>query len=193
MFHGADRRDFVAHLPDRAGGRADKQESAGFDPLGEIRIFRQESVARVDRDRISHFGRTDDRGHVQVAFRGRRRADADGLVREKDVLQIVVGGGVNGHRLDAHFLAGAHHAQCNLAAIGNDDFFEHSLRARLVSAALVDDEQDLPVLDRLAILHTDGFDRAGDLGLDLVHHFHRLDDAERVTFVDTIADLHEGR
>src|ERR1051325_4089525 len=41
-------------------------------------------------------------------------------------------------------------------------------------------EQRLAVLDRRAILGEDGDDRAGDVGLDLVHQLHRLDDAEHL-------------
>src|SRR5208283_1302580 len=48
-------------------------------------------------------------------------------------------------------------------------------------AALFDHEQRLPELDRLAVVHQDGLDPASLLGFDLVHHLHRLDDAEHLT------------
>ena len=34
-------------------------------------------------------------------------------------------------------------------------------------------------------------DRAGDIGLDLVEHLHRLDDRERLAGLDRLADFHE--
>src|SRR5215472_4192324 len=45
---------------------------------------------------------------------------------------------------------------------------------------LLDHEQALPVLHRLAVLHQDRLHRAGHVGLDLVQELHGLDDAERL-------------
>src|SRR3954468_18365949 len=50
-----------------------------------------------------------------------------------------------------------------------------------VSAIGIDPEEDLTVLHRLGIVHTDLPDDAGNLGLDLVHDLHRLDDADRLS------------
>src|SRR5262245_44936424 len=47
-------------------------------------------------------------------------------------------------------------------------------------------EQCLAVLDRGAILDEDRHDRAGDVGLDLVHQLHRLDDAQHLTLIDLV-------
>src|SRR3954454_18249521 len=47
-------------------------------------------------------------------------------------------------------------------------------------------EQRLAVLDRRAILDEDSGDRAGDIGFDLVHELHRLDDAQHRTLVDLV-------
>src|SRR6185369_11729674 len=44
-------------------------------------------------------------------------------------------------------------------------------------------EQRLTVLDRHAILDEDRDDRAGDIGLDLVHQLHRLDDTQHLAFL----------
>src|SRR3954467_10659541 len=56
---------------------------------------------------------------------------------------------------------------------------------------LFDDEQRLAELDRLAVLAQDARDLAGDVGLDLVHDLHRLDDADRLALGDRAADLDE--
>src|SRR3954465_10106601 len=45
-----------------------------------------------------------------------------------------------------------------------------------------DREQPLAVLHRLAVLHVGVDDLAVVLGRDLVHQFHRLDDAEHLVF-----------
>src|SRR4051812_25632603 len=53
--------------------------------------------------------------------------------------------------------------------------------------ALRDLEQRLTVLHGRAVLDEDRGDRAGDIGLDLVHQLHRLDDAEHGALVDLLA------
>src|ERR1043165_4079136 len=58
-------------------------------------------------------------------------------------------------------------------------------------AALFDDEQGLPEFHGLAVLAEDAGDRAGLVGLDLVHDLHRLDDADRLAFLDDLAHVGE--
>src|SRR4051794_32127478 len=53
-------------------------------------------------------------------------------------------------------------------------------------------EQELAVLDRLGVLDVNRAHDALRLGLELVHELHRLEDAERLTGRDGVADLHEG-
>src|SRR3954453_21276938 len=50
--------------------------------------------------------------------------------------------------------------------------------AALASAIRIYPEKDLTELDGLTVLHVDLADDARDLGFDLVHDFHRLDDAD---------------
>src|SRR5438270_7531773 len=49
-------------------------------------------------------------------------------------------------------------------------------------------EQLLSVLHRLSVLRKDLDDFAVDIGLDLVHQLHCLDDAQHFAFADVIAD-----
>jgi hypothetical protein len=58
-------------------------------------------------------------------------------------------------------------------------------------AGLFDDQQRLVVFNRLAVLDQDAGNGAGVIGLDLVEHFHRFDDANRVADVDLLADFDE--
>ena len=64
-------------------------------------------------------------GHVEVALRGRRRADAHGLVRQQHVLLAAVGGGVHRDGLDAEFAAGAQDAQGDFTPVRDDDLVQH--------------------------------------------------------------------
>ena len=71
----------------------------------------EEPITGVDGHRVGHLRRADDGGDLQVAVPRGRRAYADGLVGEEDVLEVVVRGGVHGDGLDAEFAAGAQDAQ----------------------------------------------------------------------------------
>ena len=54
-----------------------------------------------------------------------READAAVRIGEAHMHGIGVGGGMNGHRRNPQFLAGAQDAKRDLAAIGDQDFLEH--------------------------------------------------------------------
>src|SRR5713101_5804804 len=54
------------------------------------------------------------------------------------------------------------------------------------SAQRLHQEQRLSELDRLAVLHHHLDDASRDLGLDLVHQLHRLDDAEHLPLLDHV-------
>src|SRR3989442_3643779 len=66
------------------------------------------------------------------------------------------------------------------------------LAIRIFSNMLAENEQRLPVLHRLAVFHEHRLHHAGGVGLDLIHQLHRLDDANRLAFLDGLADLDEG-
>src|SRR6476620_5754821 len=95
------------------------------------------------------------------------------------------------------------HARCTRSAIsprlairiflnmGCPGSFWRSGRRGSWATTSLDDEQGLAVLDRLAVLDQDLGDRAGHVGLDLVHDLHGLDDADRVAFLDGAADVDE--
>ncbi len=70
-------------------------------------------------------GGADDVGDVQVAVRGGAGTDADRVVGQADVQGVAVGGGVDGHRLDTQFLAGADDADGDFAAIGYENSLKH--------------------------------------------------------------------
>jgi hypothetical protein len=71
---------------------------------------------RVD---VRYFRGAYDRRNVQVAFRRRRFADADRLIRKADVKRIAVRLGIHGDGLDVHLLARPHYPARDLAAVGD--------------------------------------------------------------------------
>src|SRR5881394_4052611 len=65
------------------------------------------------------------------------------------------------------------------------------LGSDLLFGSLFDDEQRLTELDRAAVLDEYADHSPGHLRLDLVHHLHRLDHAQRVAGLDLGADVDE--
>ena len=90
----------------------------------KLGVLAQKSVARVNRVDVGDLGGADDRGDVQVAARALGRSDADRLVGKADVRAVAVGLGIDRHRLDAQFLASADDADCNFAAVGDEDLLK---------------------------------------------------------------------
>ncbi len=138
----------------------------------------------MNRDRIGHFGGADDGGHVQIRQRRLRRSDANRLVRQQHVLGIEIRGRVHRHGLDTEFAAGAQNAKRNLAAISDDDFFDHRRYSMMNSG--------WPELDWLTVLGEYRGHAPRLVGFDLVHHLHRFDDAQYLSDLDLHADLDEG-
>ena len=121
----------VAHQADGSRARADPAQAALPEHLGEVRVFRQEAVARMHRIGAGDLGGRNDRGNVQVARGGLRRADAHLLVGIGDVQAVAVRGRIHGHRGNAELAAGADHAQRDFSAIRDQDFLEHAGPVRL--------------------------------------------------------------
>ena len=96
--------------------------------------------------------------------------------------------------LIAELAAGADDAQRDLAAVGDEDLLNIARPgpARRAQAFLMR-KSFCPNSTALAVLREDLDDRAGALGLDLVHQLHRLDDAERLPGAHDRADLDERR
>ena len=163
-----------------------KMKAALFNPFRKIRIFSQETVTGMDRNRIGNFGGRDDGRHVEVTFGSRRRSDANGLIGHCHVFQIAVDRRVQRHGLDSHGMAGAQDAQCDLTAVGNDNFFEDSH-----FRALPNHEQRLIEFDRLAVFNQDRDHGSGGFCFDLVEHFHGLDDAHGLTLRDLLAQRYK--
>jgi hypothetical protein len=91
----------------------------------------------MDRVGAGDLGRADDGGNVEVRVHAPRRADANRLVREAHVEAARVRLGKDGDRLDPQLLARPHHAERDLAAIGDQYFSEHQLDAAAFGCARV--------------------------------------------------------
>ena len=69
----------------------------------------------------------DDLVDQQIAFGGGRRPDQDGIVGHFDMERVAVGLGIDGDRLDPHPAGGLDDPAGDLAAIGDQNSFEHGL------------------------------------------------------------------
>ena len=96
-----------------------------FQRLRESGVFRQKTIAGVDRLRAGDLAGRNDRGLGKIAFRRRCRADADAFISHPHMHRVSIDGGMHRDRFDPHLTAGAHHAQRNLAPVGDQDFLEH--------------------------------------------------------------------
>ena len=119
------RLHLVAHQSDMRRRRPDEGKAVLFDHLREGGVFGQKADPGVNG-----IGSGDRRGreygrHVQVALGRGRRPDADRLVGQTHVHRIGIGRRVHGHRMDAHLAACPVDAQGDLAAIGDQNLFEH--------------------------------------------------------------------
>jgi len=69
----------------------------------------------------------DDFLHHQVAFGSRRRPDQDGIIGHLDVEGVTVCLGLDGNRLYSHSAGRLDNPAGDLAAIGDQNSFEHGL------------------------------------------------------------------
>ena len=70
----------------------------------------------------------DDRGDAEITLARESRSDADVLIGVANVKRVAIGLRVDSHGLQSHFFAGLNDAQCDLAAIGDEDFGDHQTR-----------------------------------------------------------------
>ena len=123
--HGGLGVGLVSQLLDGLGRGADEGDVVVCAGAGELGAFREEAVAGVDGLRAGDLGCADDVGDHQIGLGGRRRADADGLVRELDGQGVAVCLGVDHDGLDAQLVGRADDAHGHLAAVCNEDLVEH--------------------------------------------------------------------
>ena len=111
----------------RPRARADEPDVAALAHVGEMGVLRQEPVAGVDGIHVGDLRGADDAVDPQVALAGGRFADADGFVGHLHVHRVGVRLGIDRHRADVQFLAGADDADGDFAAVGYQDFLKHAV------------------------------------------------------------------
>ena len=119
--------DLVAHRGDGAGIGADEDDAGRFERPRKGFAFGQEPVAGMHRLGAGLAAGLDDLLHHEVAFGRRRRPDQDGVIGHFDMERVAVGLGIDRDRLDPHPPGGLDDPAGDLAAIGDQNSFEHVL------------------------------------------------------------------
>ena len=117
--------DLVAEGLERSRRWTDEHDSGAACGGRERRVLRQEAIAGMNGVGACRDGRLDDGAPVEVALLHRRRAEPHRRVRRLHVWRVRVGIGVDGDRLDAQAVAGPLDAAGNLAAVRDEDSFQH--------------------------------------------------------------------
>ena len=119
LFHRVLGGDLVTHDADVFGGGADEGQTVVFNHLHKACVFRQETVAGVNRFGPGDLTGCDDRGDREVGLGRGGRADTDGFVGHAHMHRVAVGGGMHRDGLDAHLAGRADDAQRDLSPVGD--------------------------------------------------------------------------
>jgi hypothetical protein len=119
--------DLVAHRGDGAWVRADEDDAGLFKRARKGFAFRQEPVAGMHRFGAGAAAGVDDLLDHQIALARRRRPDRHGLVGHFDMERVAVGVGIDRDRLDSHAPGSLDDPAGDLAAVGDQNSFEHAL------------------------------------------------------------------
>ncbi|MNR04537.1 hypothetical protein D3C85_1205070 [compost metagenome] len=122
--HGQLGQALAAHQVDGFDGRADEGDGGRVTGAGEIGVFGEETVARVNGVGAGSASGVDDGIDRQVRLGDGSRADADRLVRQLYVARVSVGLAVDRDRAVAEGLGGAHHPAGDFATVGDQDLVE---------------------------------------------------------------------
>ena len=122
----------VAHRPHRRRRRPDEDEAGRRAAFGEVRVFGEEAVARMDGFGARSLRRGDQRVDRKIGLRRRRRADAHGGVGETHMQRLGVGVAIDRNRAKALGARGANDTARDLAAIGDEQGGKARAHAPLV-------------------------------------------------------------
>jgi hypothetical protein len=123
--HETTRFTLRAHALDCLDRRADEDDTGSFAGAGELRVFRQESVTRMNPVTATLARELHDARPVQVAFARRRRPYVDGFVRQSHVQGVRVRVRVDGYSAQPEPPRRADDAAGDLAPVRNENTSKH--------------------------------------------------------------------
>ena len=126
-FGGGLGLDFGSHAGDRVRSRPDEHEARRLDRSGETGILRQKAIARMHRPCPGRTGGVQDGIDVQIAFRRRGPANAQGVIGLGHEGRVAVGLRKHRHAFQPQLAAPALDAAGDLAPVGDQDASETHL------------------------------------------------------------------
>ena len=117
----------AAQLTDHVAGGADIPQPGLPAAVGEVRVFRQKAIARVDGVAIRYPGRRQQGVLIQIAVRRPGRTNADGPGGQLGGQRALVRRGVDRHGLDVQLPAGPDDPQGDLPPVGDQNTLQHGL------------------------------------------------------------------
>ena len=128
--------DLVAHGGNGVVLGADEDDALFFHPFGKTGVLAQKAVTRMHRLGAGLLAGGDDFFSLQIAVAAGRGTDVNGLVGQRHMACVLVSVGVNRHGLDAHLAGSEDDAAGDFAAVGDQDFGEHSYLLTLLGQQL---------------------------------------------------------
>ena len=116
----------VAHVDHCLRIGADEDDAFFLATTCELGILAQESVTWVNSIYLVFLGHLEDLVDREITLTRRCRADTLCLIGIEHMTARAVGFAEHSHRADAHLIAGTHHSNSYLAAIGNKYFPDHN-------------------------------------------------------------------
>ena len=111
------------HSLNHLGRRPDEGDTGGVASMNERRILGQKAVAGMDGVRALLVG---DGDYPLYIHEGVVAGQLDAFVRQTHVERLAVAGIIEGHGAHAHLATGADDSHRDLAAVGDEDFLEHT-------------------------------------------------------------------
>ena len=113
--------------------RSDEGDAMLRQRFGETAIFREKAIARMHRLGAGRQACGNDRVDVEIALRGRRRADAHALVGVEHGPREAIGVGIDRDRCDPHAPQRSADPPGDFAAVGDQDLAEHAHQSSCAS------------------------------------------------------------
>jgi hypothetical protein len=120
-FHQRLRTGFGSHRGHHLGRRADEHEPCGRAHLRKFGVFRQKSIAGMNRLRARLTRRLDDAFDIEIAVTCPRGAKQHCVISHRDMHRAAIGFRIDLNSAQAHRARGTDHAGCDLTAIGDQE------------------------------------------------------------------------
>ena len=110
-----------AELTHGGSRRPDKNNAGSGTGFGEVGVLREEAIAGMDGVGAALAGDFEDAVAAEIGVGRGRGAEAVGFIGVHDMERGTIGVGVDGYGRDAELTAGADEAECDFAAVGDED------------------------------------------------------------------------